>query len=328
MDSLEIHKLGKTLSSEFLEEGVSLTEGLQKVASESGLNNNQVQRVAESANVETYLSLLKTNNGGYIDFDLARPERVKTASVDTEEVLGFTGRHDTGREDEEWIAELFPVETEKTAEEIKWDPAEENRKNRVHLRGEIEFVENNLQEGLQDVEGTFNKLAHIIDQYKKSGEVPADHLTTVVKNAAPNSSQIILAGCHLPSEENLEKRASVAKDTELWKTAHQLDQKIIGVAQLNEILEPLKKVAKEKIDEAPPEDKKFLKQASKTLKPFTDTGSVVMKFIKEHPFLTGASIGIPLYWAGKSAGRSGSESLIKDETINIGTKPKQYYPYG
>jgi len=70
----ELEKLGERISKDYIQKHISLNEGLKKVASEQGLNKQQVRRVAESANVSTYLALIKTAEDKYLKFDLANAE--------------------------------------------------------------------------------------------------------------------------------------------------------------------------------------------------------------------------------------------------------------
>jgi len=83
----QLEKLGTQISKEYLERQIPLTDGLEKVSTLHGLNQNQVHRVAEAANVKTYLELMKTaKDDSYIEFDIANPSDVlesvaaKTAS--------------------------------------------------------------------------------------------------------------------------------------------------------------------------------------------------------------------------------------------------------
>lgn len=88
----QLEKLGTQISKDFLEKQISLTDGLEKVSTMHGLNQNQVHRVAEAANVKTYLELMKTaQDDSYIEFDVADPNQVidvpsseKTASKNSD----------------------------------------------------------------------------------------------------------------------------------------------------------------------------------------------------------------------------------------------------
>ncbi len=73
----QLEKLGTQISKEYLDRQIPLTDGLEKVSTLHGLNQNQVHRVAEAANVKTYLELMKTaDQDSYIEFDVADPNEV------------------------------------------------------------------------------------------------------------------------------------------------------------------------------------------------------------------------------------------------------------
>ncbi|HNW88163.1 MAG TPA: hypothetical protein PKN48_00740 [Bacteroidales bacterium] len=72
-NNLDLDVLGKNISDEFVRNGIPMTTSLTKVASENGLNKHQISRVAEVANVEAYLTLIKTASNKYIEFPVADP---------------------------------------------------------------------------------------------------------------------------------------------------------------------------------------------------------------------------------------------------------------
>lgn len=53
---------GKTAAKRYLEDGVPLNTTIQKIASEESLNANEISRVCEMANLETYANMLKTSS--------------------------------------------------------------------------------------------------------------------------------------------------------------------------------------------------------------------------------------------------------------------------
>jgi hypothetical protein len=75
---INLDVLGKNISDDFVQNGVSMTKSLIKVAQESGLNKHQISRVAEVANVEAYLKLMKTASNKYIQFPVADAGEVVT----------------------------------------------------------------------------------------------------------------------------------------------------------------------------------------------------------------------------------------------------------
>lgn len=325
MKSFELQQIGKELSKEFLENGTPLTEGLQKVASESGLNNNQIQRVAESANVETYLTMLNKNNGGYIEFDVANPQQVKTASVEKENPWeGFSGEYRVAPVSEDWMNQLFAIEDEEKTASLN-DPAQE-RKDIYRLRDTVQLAENRLQEGLLDIEETTEKIAHLVTQYQRSGDATESQLATVISSAAPYITDVLEDVMELRLDAVSQvKTASVSKESQLWKLSNGLMQKIAAATKLLNTLDQLKEESKTYTSKT-----NLLKTAAQDFIPVTETGSKVLNFMKQHPAITASvAVGIPLYWAGKSVGNAESESLINPRTLaNYGNKPNEIrYPY-
>lgn len=75
----ELKRLGEKMAQDFTESGVPLNISLEKIASTYGLNPDQIHRVAEAANIQTHLSLMKTASSeeAYITFDVADPTKYK-----------------------------------------------------------------------------------------------------------------------------------------------------------------------------------------------------------------------------------------------------------
>lgn len=78
-NNLDLDVLGKNISDDFILNGTSMTEALIKTARDNGLNRHQINRVAEVANVESYLRLMKTASDKYIQFTVADPKSVADA---------------------------------------------------------------------------------------------------------------------------------------------------------------------------------------------------------------------------------------------------------
>ena len=76
---IDLDNFGKRIASDFISDNVNMTSALHKVASTHGLNKQQINRVAETANVESYLSLMKTANDKYLSFPVADATLVNTS---------------------------------------------------------------------------------------------------------------------------------------------------------------------------------------------------------------------------------------------------------
>lgn len=72
---------GKEAAKRFIEEGVPLNTSVEKTAAEHGLNSDEINRVVEAANLETYGHFLKTSQDKTFEFPVA----------DAKEIVGFLG---------------------------------------------------------------------------------------------------------------------------------------------------------------------------------------------------------------------------------------------
>lgn len=82
----KLQKLGEEIADDYLQREVPLTTGLEKTASRFELNQNQIHRVAEVANVKTHLHMLKEAQAddAYVTFDIADPSEVEGIQVEKE----------------------------------------------------------------------------------------------------------------------------------------------------------------------------------------------------------------------------------------------------
>tara|TARA_Y100000310_G_C20415625_1_gene684177 strand:- start:266 stop:751 length:486 start_codon:yes stop_codon:yes gene_type:complete len=76
--SFDLEKLGHTISKTYISDGITMNDSLLKVADTHNLNLQQIHRVAEAANVDAYLNLIKSSEDKYVDFPLANAKDVYT----------------------------------------------------------------------------------------------------------------------------------------------------------------------------------------------------------------------------------------------------------
>ena len=75
----DFENMGRAVASEYVGNNVALNDSITKLSEHYGLNSEQIARVVEQANVETYLTLNKNTEDKYIEFDPA--DTVKVASA-------------------------------------------------------------------------------------------------------------------------------------------------------------------------------------------------------------------------------------------------------
>lgn len=72
----ELREFGKRAAREFVDSATPLNDSVVRFAKEAQLNQDQVQRVVEAANTETFLALHSKTAEGNVEYPLADPEAV------------------------------------------------------------------------------------------------------------------------------------------------------------------------------------------------------------------------------------------------------------
>jgi pantothenate kinase len=73
---LELIQFGREISDNYVRDNVPLTQSLEKIAQTHNLNKQEMHRVAETANVETYLKMIEKSNDKYVEFPVADASKV------------------------------------------------------------------------------------------------------------------------------------------------------------------------------------------------------------------------------------------------------------
>jgi hypothetical protein len=63
----------KQAATDYLRDGKSLNGSITKIASDNGLNNQQIARVVEAANTDVYINLVNKSADRYVQYDVADP---------------------------------------------------------------------------------------------------------------------------------------------------------------------------------------------------------------------------------------------------------------
>ena len=70
---------GKVAASKYINGNIPLDKTITKLAGHYGLNSEQITRVVEHANIETYLKLNKVAENKYIEFETANPTKIASS---------------------------------------------------------------------------------------------------------------------------------------------------------------------------------------------------------------------------------------------------------
>ena len=159
--------MGKTASKAFVEENVDLNNSCVKLAEQYGLNREQINRVVESANVETYLSLNDVNDDKYIEFTPAASMSV------SEKVAAF---HNNIQR-EKVAADYIPVITHDDFQFFK-TAAETARANDGLVPSGL------LKKAHQKLSGLSRKVDDYLHELDANFNVESDLLYNVIKQSA------------------------------------------------------------------------------------------------------------------------------------------------
>ena len=317
----DLDRLGKQIAESYMADDVSLTESLTKVASDKGLNRQQINRVAEAANVEAYLGLMKKASDKYIDFDLADPLAVHEKVSDNTP----TKEGNYSDYDEEPVKDdvsIFAMYKEHVGEEMfsKTASAEgertetEVRQELYELKGTLDFLDDNLRESVISIEQSFDKLAFCTKQ-EVLDDTPFNNVKYVVEYAAPGAGAQVTKNLldkyaevmpHIDFEKEASYSGTPNVNSEIYKLAKHIESEAERACKINDAI-----VHYNDKHNNLAEKYELPKYARAGI--IRSVGSGVVNFLKKHKFLSGALVGGTLaYGSGKQKGKEEQGDILKN----------------
>lgn len=185
----ELELIGEQLSKDYIEKNMDLTTNLKKVANNLNFNKQQIKRIAETANVETYLKLANLSENGYVEFELADADKVAS---DLDVNFSKSANNTTN----EWL-DLLPKEYAK-AEQLLFGQEKTASDNSVisfnDLSVKLAEIKNDEREvtaNYYELMNVYNKLEALIKQATAEGNEIAD-VKEIIKVASPDYSELII----------------------------------------------------------------------------------------------------------------------------------------
>ena len=192
----ELLQYGKEISESYVRDNTPLTQSLEKTAQVHGLNKQEMYRVAETANVETYLKVINRAEDKYVEFPLANVEEAysnimsKTASADKiseddyadiqpRREFSFSLYKAAAAEDLTKVAETAVNKAELFA---KAD----------HLNGTLAYLDNELMGEAVKLAKTYDTIYNTAKQILLGGENNFADIAEVVKSAGYAHSEGLL----------------------------------------------------------------------------------------------------------------------------------------
>lgn len=335
----ELEKLGERISKDYIQKNISLNEGLKKVASENGLNKQQLRRVAESANINTYLSLIKTSEDKYLKFDLADAElthgeivkegkenvplneySLDESSLDVSDIFELYKKAEVSLNSEEEINNLI-----KYRNSIRTQNGEFYKKS-SYLQGVVEYLNDNFISTQGSFVSNIEDLEQIVKQAVLEGTTFTD-ISNVIKSAAECTGETITDLfktklskniTHIDFDKQAEFSSSVPNtESRLYKLASSIESDFLHALKLEEAYNAYKDEYESfrKENKAP----NMLKFAG-----FFNTASETFRWFKEHPKTTAAVAMLVSYKAGRVSAKNKEENKIPLTREAINLRLKQY----
>lgn len=256
-------KLGKKLSDDFVNTGIDLTKGLQKVALSESLNQQQLRRVAETANVETYLKLAATAEDNYIVFPVAD---VNKALENLDKVANYVPNNSSSLFDNQWedivtgivasgskghIEEQDILKKVASDNQYKDMPYHEVSRKSTHFMNTISEANELEAEMYYKYASLLNLSKQALAQEHEFGE-----LKQVIKTAScekEDYSDIVLESLStdlerfypLASFEDITTSKEINTDSQLYKKAHDLS---LAINEIDQKYKDVTMQAKELLD--------------------------------------------------------------------------------
>jgi hypothetical protein len=339
IDQRELEKLGTNISKDYVQKHIPLNDGLKKIATENGLNKQQVRRVAESANVATYLALMKTAEDKYLKFDLAdanlaHEEIVKEgkenyplneyeldeASLEAVDIFNLYKNAEVSLNSEEELKKIVEHK-----DSIKNSDGDFNKKS-AYLEGVVEYLDHSFV----NTQGLFTTkvedLQELIKQAVLEGTSFSD-ISSILKTAAEYTGEALVdlyrnrladRMTHIDFDKQAEFPDSLLNpDARIYKFAGDIDADFLHALRVEEAYETYRtEYDNLRLKNDTPN---MLKYAG-----FFNTASDTFKWFKEHPKSTAAIAMLASYKAGKAMAPKKKESKVALTREAVNLRLKQY----
>lgn len=219
----DLADLGKFAAHDYIEKGIKLNDSLLKFATDNSLSREEINRVAEQANIETYLELLTKTADHYVQFQLADPKEIfeKVANLQPTPVLP-----NNDYEDIKPTLSMFKID----------EKSEVINKNAMYLeylgkRGNLDHRVSDLMQKRAQVIDDVTKITYMVKQALLQGHI-FNNIVEIIKLASPSLSNYLVDELkkefsNMSAQIDLEKSANEylvpSTDSELFVNLSKLD---------------------------------------------------------------------------------------------------------
>ncbi len=333
VDPRELEKFGERISKDYIQRHIALNDGLRKAASEHGLNKQELRRVAENANVNTYLALIKTSEDKYLKFDLADANLTHEEIVKEGKVVTSIKDYELEEESVD-VASIFemyktagvPIQIENIIEQSSIKIDGEFKKQSDYLQGVTQYLNDNYIQAQGRFTATLEDLEGIIKQAILHETAYAD-ISNILKIAAECTGEPMIEFfrerlankmTHIDFDKKAEFSSSLPNtETKTYKLASDIEADFLHALRLEEAYETYRAEYDDlrKKNDSP----NMLKNAG-----FFNTASESFRWFKEHPKSTAAIAMLSSYKLGKVTANKPKEKKVPLTRAAINLRLKQY----
>jgi hypothetical protein len=316
--SYELSNLGKNIAKDYVTNNSSITEGIVKVAKDRGLSQQQISRITESANNETYLQLMKTSSDKYLDYPVGNADEAYEAVTGITKESSLKASADHYSEPVPLITdlELYPG-LEKTAEVV---PINQGvlRQEVERLNGNISFLNNSLSEASLNFEGSIEGLKKQAEQLVLGGTSYND-ISNIMKVAMPwlnkpidmmVKDELSTKIPHVDFEKDAEHATTPDTDSDIFKQSEKVLDSFKKFATISNTVEHFQDKCEEIIQDST--QKSLVKESAWAPTTFVGKlGKELLEFAKRHKVLATLGVSAPAaFAAGKEVGKQEQKVLL------------------
>lgn len=165
MNILDVDNWSKDAVKQYLTSKVPLNDSIEKIASEQGLNKDQISRLVEAANTDTYVQLFNQADDKYITYETADAEKIAERIFGTEKTaeVALDDYQEPPVRNELEVSIDTPLPMEKSAE---YQPTTTTNEE-LHEYYKVAALESRMAEKMDEIEVAFQKDSSILSSLIK-----------------------------------------------------------------------------------------------------------------------------------------------------------------
>lgn len=160
MTIIDVDTWSKAVAKEYLTTGKPMNDSIEKLASDQGLNKDQISRVVEAANTEVYVQMFNQSPDKYVQFASADSEKIAEKIFGTEKVSQVS---DSDYQEPPTGTSLLEVDiTEPLVKVAEVEPENKTNTEALHEYYKLAALDTRLAQSLDEVEVNYQRDSAIL----------------------------------------------------------------------------------------------------------------------------------------------------------------------